>query len=238
MASVRASERLRLDPGEHRAISVITTDPCLPSQPWAPGLARIHITLELVATEKLVRLAAASDVVLLPMTAGSAMDSLLLVPQVLGSCTTPVLIAVERGCERAAAQAVDAGAAAYLFLPYLRTTVVRQLRRLAERSPRSKGGDVLSVGRVVMDVRRREVTVDGLVAPMPAREFEILRMLLERAGDVVPTQDILIRLWTDGEDSTRSLSVHIRRLRERLESDPSHPTLLRTVRGVGYTIST
>jgi two-component system response regulator RegX3 len=69
---------------------------------------------------------------------------------------------------------------------------------------------------------------------MPAREFDILRLLLERAGEVVTAQEILARLWPAGEDGSNSLAVHVRRLRERLEPDPSRPVLLQTVRGVGY----
>lgn len=240
MAAVRASERRRPDPNpqadERRAVRALTTDPCLTAQPWAAQLGRVHVVLQHAAPEQAVRLAPETDVVVLPMTAGTAQESLMLVPRIAAVCSTPVLLAVQRGCEDAAAEAIHDGAASFVFLPYRRATVLRHLRQLAEHGPRLRSGPVLTAGRVQMDVRRREVTVDGLAAPMPAREFEILRMLLERPGEAVTTQEFLARLWTGGEDGSNSLAVHVRRLRERLEADPSRPALLRTVRGVGYKV--
>jgi len=181
-----------------------------------------------------VRLSDEADIVLLPMTAGTAQDSLEIVSRLAPVAETPILLAVQQGCEEAAAEALRGGARAFVLLPYRRENLLRQLRQLAQDSASTRSPAVLSAGPIVLHLRRREVTVGGLATPMPAREFDILRMLLEREGEVVTGQEFAARLGGRGNDGSNSLAVHIRRLRERLEPDPSRPCFIRTVRGVGY----
>ena len=90
-------------------------------------------------------------------------------------------------------------------------------------------------GGVRMDVERHEVRVDGEVVAMPLREFELLELFLRHPGRVLTRRQILERLWgPDYEGDTKTLDVHIKRLRGRIEADASKPVLITTVRGLGY----
>lgn len=91
------------------------------------------------------------------------------------------------------------------------------------------------IGDISVDIERREVKVGGSIIPMPTKEFELLSLLATRPGRVFEREDLLYRIWGDdfcGDEKT--LDVHIRRLRTRIEPDPAHPRYILTVRGIGY----
>jgi len=103
------------------------------------------------------------------------------------------------------------------------------------RAPAPDPEPVLSAGGVRMDVERHEVRVDGEVVAMPLREFELLELFLRHPGRVLTRSQILERLWgPDYEGDTKTLDVHVKRLRGRIEADASKPVLITTVRGLGY----
>ena len=86
-----------------------------------------------------------------------------------------------------------------------------------------------------MDVERHVVTVDGAPMTMPLREFELLELLMRNAGRVLTRGQLIDRVWgANYVGDTKTLDVHIKRLRSKIETDPSDPTHLVTVRGVGY----
>ncbi|MGA8296279.1 MAG: response regulator transcription factor, partial [Acidimicrobiales bacterium] len=94
---------------------------------------------------------------------------------------------------------------------------------------------VLEVGEVSLDLDRHECTVRGKEVALPLKEFELLEQLLANSGRVVPRDSLIARVW--GEDyvgDTKTLDVHIKRLRSHIEVDPSQPRLITTIRGVGY----
>ncbi|MGZ4678062.1 MAG: winged helix-turn-helix domain-containing protein, partial [Acidimicrobiia bacterium] len=95
--------------------------------------------------------------------------------------------------------------------------------------------DYVEVGDVLVDVSRHEVTVRGELVPLPLKEFELLELLMLNAGRVL-TRDVLIdRIWGPNYfGDTKTLDVHIKRLRAKVEEDPAAPTRIVTVRGVGY----
>jgi two-component system response regulator RegX3 len=95
--------------------------------------------------------------------------------------------------------------------------------------------DVLEVGDVRLDAGRHEVYVRGTVVALPLKEFELLELLMANAGRVL-TRDVLIdRIWGPNYyGDTKTLDVHIKRLRSKIESDPANPARILTVRGVGY----
>jgi two-component system response regulator RegX3 len=95
--------------------------------------------------------------------------------------------------------------------------------------------DVLEIGDVRLDVGRHEVTVRGDAVALPLKEFELLELLLANAGRVL-TRDVLIdRIWGPNYyGDTKTLDVHVKRLRSKVEPDPGHPERIVTVRGVGY----
>ena len=95
--------------------------------------------------------------------------------------------------------------------------------------------DVIEAGGVRMDVERHEVWVDGQGVKLALKEFELLEMLLRNAGRVMTRGQLIDRIWgADYVGDTKTLDVHVKRLRGKIEDDPAHPRLLVTVRGLGY----
>jgi DNA-binding response OmpR family regulator len=109
------------------------------------------------------------------------------------------------------------------------------VRRSRQRGASGRAGHehLLAFGRLVLNVRAHEVRVDGQVVPMPAREFALLRLLAEHPRQVFTHEHLLAQLW-DGYGDKSTVAVHIRRLREKIEDDPTQPRYLVTVWGVGY----
>ncbi len=108
---------------------------------------------------------------------------------------------------------------------------------LRRRSPEESDLDdrVLSGGRVVLDIDRHTVAVDGSEINIPLKEFELLEVLMRNAGRVLTRGQLIDRVWgTDYFGDTKTLDVHIKRIRSRIERNPSEPSMLVTVRGLGY----
>ena len=101
--------------------------------------------------------------------------------------------------------------------------------------PQVEVGNVLEAGGVHMDIERHEVEVNGIRVQMPLKEFELLELLLENVNRVLTRGQIIDRVWgTDYFGDTKTLDVHIKRIRSKIEDDPSRPKHLVTVRGLGY----
>ena len=96
-------------------------------------------------------------------------------------------------------------------------------------------GDVLEVGDVRLDVERHEVVIRGSEVNLPLKEFELLELLLTNAGRVLPRDTLISRVWgADYVGDTKTLDVHVKRLRAKIEPDPAEPRHIVTVRGLGY----
>ena len=110
--------------------------------------------------------------------------------------------------------------------------------------PICRGGDnvisdgdpnLLSVGNIRMDVDRHLVAVDNKTIPLPLKEFELLEFLMRNRGRVLTRTQIIDRIWgSDYVGDTKTLDVHIKRIRAKVEKDPANPTFIHTVRGLGY----
>lgn len=101
--------------------------------------------------------------------------------------------------------------------------------------PQVEVGNVLEAGGVHMDIERHEVEVNGIRVQMPLKEFELLELLLENVNRVLTRGQIIDRVWgTDYFGDTKTLDVHVKRIRSKIEEDPSRPKHLVTVRGLGY----
>jgi len=142
--------------------------------------------------------------------------------------------------ENLVTRALASGADDYLLLPLRPAELVARVRAVLRRAPHSAGSTspeerVLQVGDVRLDPESHEVTLRAARVHLPLREFELLRLLLENAGIVLPRATLMNRLWgpSAAVDST-SLEVHVRRLRSKLEDDPADPRRIVTVRGIGY----
>ena len=151
----------------------------------------------------------------------------------------PIIIVTAKDSEADKVAGLELGADDYVTKPFsMRELVSRvraNLRRARSAVPAEATADVLSVGPVVMDIGRHEVAVRGETVPMPPKEFELLEAFLRRRGRLL-TRDFLIEeIWgADYFGDTRTLDVHVKRLRRKLERDPHHPEHLLTVRGLGY----
>ncbi len=129
------------------------------------------------------------------------------------------------------------GADDYVTKPYSYRELLARLKAVLRRSRAVslEPEQVLVAGRVRMDVERHEVRVDDEPVSMPLREFELLELFLRHPGRVLTRRQIIERLWgPDYEGDTKTLDVHVKRLRGRVEMDASKPVLITTVRGLGY----
>lgn len=151
----------------------------------------------------------------------------------------PIIMVSARREEIDAVVGLEVGADDYVAKPYrVRELVARMRTALRRHSPSTTGPDRLGevrVGEVVLDRDRYEVTVDGAAIQLPLKEFEVLALLMDNAGIVVTRQTLIDRVWGyDYFGDTKTLDVHIRRLRSKVEQDPTSPTRIQTIRGVGY----
>ncbi len=155
---------------------------------------------------------------------------------------SPILMLTARGEESDKVLGLELGADDYLVKPFGMRELVARVRALLRRVAKAPApsGEILQAGNVSLDVSRHEVRVtdaDGNAREvnLSLKEFELLRVLLGHAGQAVLREVLLERVWGDdfyGDE--RTLDVHIRWLREKLEASPSQPEYLMTVRGVGY----
>lgn len=134
---------------------------------------------------------------------------------------------------------LELGADDYVTKPYSYRELLARIRAvLRRRVPEIESGDeedVLTVGKVLVRVDRHEVEVDSEPVHLPLREFELLELLMRNVNRVLTRTQIINIVWgPDYVGDTKTLDVHVKRLRSRIEADPSNPQLLQTVRGLGY----
>jgi two-component system response regulator RegX3 len=135
---------------------------------------------------------------------------------------------------------LEVGADDYVTKPYRFRELVARMRAALRRVSADDGSPppaegVLAVGDVALDPDRHEVTIRGETVAMPLREFELLTLLLENAGRVLTRDTLISRVWGyDYVGDTKTLDVHIKRLRHKVEPDPSDPQYIVTIRGLGY----
>ena len=164
--------------------------------------------------------------------------------QIRARSRTPVIMVTAKDSELDTVVGLEVGADDYVTKPYgLRELIARiraVLRRVAnEGDEPAVDEDVLEVGDVRLDASRRELTVRGELVPIPRKEFELLEALMSRAGRVVTRESLLDQVWgLDYVGDTKTLDVHVKRLRSKVEVDPSSPRYITTVRGVGYRFET
>ncbi len=155
--------------------------------------------------------------------------------------SVPVIMLTAKDSEIDKVVGLELGADDYVTKPYssreLLARVKAVLRRLAE--PEDLLPSTIEAGPVRMDVERHTVTVNGKPTALPLKEFELLEMLLRNAGRVLTRMQLIDRVWgSDYVGDTKTLDVHIKRLRAKIEPDPARPKHIVTVRGLGYKFET
>ena len=131
---------------------------------------------------------------------------------------------------------LELGADDYVTKPFSSRELVARLRAVLRRREQPNApADVLEAGPVRLDPDRHVVSVGGEPTPLPLKEFELLEVLLRNAGRVLTREQLMNRVWgADYFGDTKTLDVHVKRLRAKIEPDPSQPRHLVTIRGVGY----
>jgi two-component system, OmpR family, response regulator RegX3 len=153
--------------------------------------------------------------------------------------TVPVIMVTARDSEIDKVVGLEIGADDYVTKPYSARELIARVRAVLRRGGESGDGEllpqVLAAGPVRMDVERHVVTVDGAEIPLPLKEFDLLEYLLRNVGRVLTRGQLIDRVWgADYVGDTKTLDVHVKRLRSKIEPDPASPRHLVTVRGLGY----
>ncbi|HEU5469801.1 MAG TPA: response regulator transcription factor [Actinophytocola sp.] len=151
----------------------------------------------------------------------------------------PVIMVTARDSEIDKVVGLELGADDYVTKPYSARELIARVRAVLRRGGESADGEllpqVLAAGPVRMDVERHVVTVAGQEIPLPLKEFDLLEYLLRNVGRVLTRGQLIDRVWgADYVGDTKTLDVHVKRLRSKIEPDPSAPRHLVTVRGLGY----
>ena len=154
----------------------------------------------------------------------------------------PVIMLTAKDSEIDKVVGLEIGADDYVTKPYSYRELVARVHAVLRRGA---GADdlaepaVLSVGRVRMDVDRHELTVEDEPVAMPLREFELLELFLRNPDRVLTRGQLIDRIWgANYVGDTKTLDVHVKRVRAKIEVDPARPTMLQTVRGLGYKLVT
>jgi two-component system response regulator RegX3 len=149
----------------------------------------------------------------------------------------PIIMLTAKDSEVDIVVGLELGADDYVTKPYSSRELLARIRAVLRRRVEllDSSDSVLEAGPVRMDVERHSVAVDGKEVSMPLKEFELLEFLLRNAGRVLTRGQLIDRIWgSDYFGDTKTLDVHIKRTRSRIEADPSNPAMLVTVRGLGY----
>jgi two-component system response regulator RegX3 len=153
----------------------------------------------------------------------------------------PVIMVTARDSEIDKVVGLELGADDYVTKPYSARELIARVRAVLRRGGDSEDNSpqVLEAGPVRMDVERHVVTVSGREVPLPLKEFDLLEYLLRNVGRVLTRGQLIDRVWgADYVGDTKTLDVHVKRLRSKIENDPSAPKHLVTVRGLGYKFET
>ncbi|PSL36596.1 two-component system response regulator RegX3 [Labedella gwakjiensis] len=157
--------------------------------------------------------------------------------QIRAVSSVPIIMLTAKDSEVDIVVGLELGADDYVTKPYSTRELLARVRAvLRRRGPDvDEAESVLEAGTVQMDVDRHTVTVRGAEVSMPLKEFELLELLLRNAGRVLTRGQLIDRVWgSDYFGDTKTLDVHIKRIRSRIEEKPSDPVMLVTVRGLGY----
>ncbi|MGY1749113.1 winged helix-turn-helix domain-containing protein [Modestobacter sp. SYSU DS0511] len=151
--------------------------------------------------------------------------------------SVPIIMLTAKDAEIDKVVGLELGADDYVTKPYSARELVARIRAVLRRGTDAEPvvDSTLEAGPVRLDVERHVVAVDGQPVALPLKEFDLLEMLLRNAGRVLTRGQLIDRVWgADYVGDTKTLDVHVKRLRAKLEPDPANPKYLVTVRGLGY----
>jgi two-component system response regulator RegX3 len=173
----------------------------------------------------------------------------LMIPEVSGievcrairtTSMVPIIMLTAKDSEVDKVVGLELGADDYVTKPYSSRELVARIKAVLRRgTPESadagSSSAIQTAGNIRMDVERHQVTVNGVLINLPLKEFELLEFLLRNEGRVLTRGQLIDRVWGgDYYGDTKTLDVHIKRLRSKIEDDPANPQLIQTIRGLGY----
>ena len=146
----------------------------------------------------------------------------------------PIIVITARGADEVVVRTLDAGADDYLVKPFSVAQLEARVRALLRRGPTTEGGEMLRVGELSIDPAAREASLAGNILDLSPKEFDLLRVLAERAGEVVSKRALMAEVWREPYGGAeRTVDVHLSWLRNKLGETAQDPRYLRTVHGVG-----
>ena len=165
--------------------------------------------------------------------------------QIRARSSVPIIMVTAKSSEIDTVVGLEVGADDYVTKPYRMRELVARMRAALRRVPTGDRSTAPSafdddeivyvVGDVQLDADRHEVVIRGEQVALPLKEFELLELLLANAGRVLTRETLISRVWgADYVGDTKTLDVHVKRLRSKVEDDPSHPRRIVTIRGLGY----
>ena len=158
--------------------------------------------------------------------------------QIRTKSSVPIIMLTAKDSEIDKVVGLELGADDYVTKPYSSRELIARIRavlRRGEIQDTDIEGTTLEVGPVRMDTDRHIISVNGEVVAIPLKEFELLEFLMRNAGRVLTRVQLIDRVWgSDYVGDTKTLDVHIKRLRAKIEKDPANPEYIQTVRGMGY----
>ncbi len=158
--------------------------------------------------------------------------------QIRTKSSVPIIMLTAKDSEIDKVVGLELGADDYVTKPYSSRELIARIRavlRRGELTDTGTDGATLEVGPVRMDTDRHIISVNGEVVAIPLKEFELLEFLMRNAGRVLTRVQLIDRVWgSDYVGDTKTLDVHIKRLRAKIEKDPANPEYIQTVRGMGY----
>jgi two-component system response regulator RegX3 len=158
--------------------------------------------------------------------------------QIRAKSAVPIIMLTAKDSEIDKVVGLEIGADDYVTKPYSSRELIARIRAVLRRGELSDSADegaILEVGPVRMDTDRHVISVNGEQVAIPLKEFELLEFLMRNAGRVLTRVQLIDRVWgSDYVGDTKTLDVHVKRLRAKIEKDPANPEFIQTVRGMGY----
>jgi two-component system response regulator RegX3 len=173
----------------------------------------------------------------------------LMIPEVSGidvcrairtTSPVPIIMLTAKDSEVDKVVGLELGADDYITKPYSSRELVARIKAVMRRgtpddSATDANSSIQAAGRIRMDIERHQVTVNEILINLPLKEFELLEFLMRNSGRVLTRGQLIDRVWGgDYYGDTKTLDVHIKRLRSKIEDDPANPLLIQTIRGLGY----
>jgi two-component system response regulator RegX3 len=158
--------------------------------------------------------------------------------QVRSKSKVPIIMLTAKDSEVDKVVGLEIGADDYVTKPYSSRELIARIRAVLRRNVDEGGATdsgTLSVNGIRMDIDRHQVSMNGAPLSLPLKEFELLEFLMRNAGRVLTRIQLIDRVWgSDYVGDTKTLDVHVKRLRAKIEADPANPKIIQTVRGLGY----